>query len=364
MSQNIHLVIVCGGKSVEHEVSLNSALRILREIKNEPYKVSLIAIDKQGTWHACNPTNLIPRSDNHELLEIVEGLPVQMIKLQETEAMQLINSSTEQVVFFPISHGTIGEDGSIQGLFEVLNLPYVGANVLGSAIGMDKDISKRLLMQAGIYVAPFKTLRAISEAPSFQEAVDLFGLPFFIKPASKGSSVGVSKVKKEAEYFEALEKAFSVDEKVLIEQFMQGREIEVAVLGSQNPITSLPGEVAVTQDFYTFEAKYLSNYGTEYICPAKSLTPDDMEEVRKLAIEVYKTLECEGLARVDFFFTNDGKWVANEINTLPGFTPKSMYPMLFAPSGITVPMIVKELIQEALARHERKKKLKFSFQSV
>ena len=363
MSKKTHLILICGGKSVEHEVSLISALRILREIQNESYRVSLVAIDKQGTWHECKPGELLPRSDNAELLEIQEGLPVQTIRLKEEQALELISDTDEQVVVFPISHGTIGEDGSIQGLLEVLNLPYIGANVLGSAIGMDKDISKKLLTQAGIPVSPSRTVRAIQEAPSFKEIVTLFGLPFFVKPASKGSSVGVSKVKQESEYLDALEKAFSVDEKVLIEQFMQGREIEVAILGGQNPRVSLPGEVVVTQEFYTFEAKYLSNFWTQYLCSAQ-LSPDDIQEVQKLAVEAYRALECEGLARVDFFFTKDGKWIANEINTLPGFTPKSMYPMLFAASGITVPMIVKELISQALLRHERKKNLKSSLQSV
>ena len=254
-------------------------------------------------------------------------------------------------VIFPIIHGTLGEDGSLQGLLAFANLPYVGSAVLGSAVCMDKDLCKRLLMQAGITVAPYIAVKAVAdEAALFEQASTQLGLPLFIKPASQGSSVGVSKVTNAAEFSAGLALAFRYDRKVLIEQAIVGREIECAILGNDQPQASVCGEVLTQDQFYSYDAKYIDGQ-SRTVVPAEM--PKEIEaQIQAVALRTFAALECEGLARVDVFLTPDNQIVVNEVNTLPGFTNISMYPQLWQASGLNYSDLISNLIDLALQRHQ------------
>lgn len=255
-------------------------------------------------------------------------------------------------MIFPIIHGTLGEDGALQGLLKILELPFVGSDVLSSAICMDKDITKRLLQAAGIAVAPFLTVQAYNPNEyNFQEVQDILGLPLFIKPANQGSSVGVSKVENEQEFLIALDEAFKYDNKVLIEKSIKGREIECAVLGNYAPQASVCGEVIVKTDFYSYDAKYIDNQSSEVVIPA-IISEQASQKIREISIKAFKVLGCLGLARVDFFLTEYDEIILNEVNTLPGFTNNSMYPKLWEASGIGYAELITKLIELALERHE------------
>ena len=263
-------------------------------------------------------------------------------------------------VVFPVLHGPYGEDGTVQGMLKLFDIPFVGGDVLGSAVGMDKDVMKRLLRDAVITIGDYRVvLRHRRADPSYEEVRDALGLPLFVKPANLGSSVGISKVGTEAEYEAALDEAFLYDTKVVVEAFIEGREIEVAVLGNEEPIASLPGEITPHHDFYSYEAKYIDDKGAGLQIPAE-LTEALVSEVQALAVESFQTLYCEGMARVDFFLTPDDQFVMNEINTIPGFTRISMFPKLFEASGISYPDLIDRLVKLALARHERQQGLKTS----
>ena len=264
-------------------------------------------------------------------------------------------------VIFPVLHGPFGEDGTVQGLFKLANVPFVGASVLGSAVGMDKDVMKRLLRDAGIRTARFVVLeRSASAETEFEDLQHQLGLPFFIKPANLGSSVGIHKVKDKEQFVRAVEDAFRYDSKILIEEFVPGREIECSVLGNEKPMASLPGEIIPRHEFYSYEAKYMDENGAFLEIPAK-LPADIIKEVQDIAIKAFKALCCEGMARVDFFLRDNREVVVNEINTIPGFTKISMYPKLWEASGISYADLIDRLIQLALERFEREKKLKTSF---
>lgn len=257
-------------------------------------------------------------------------------------------------IVFPILHGPWGEDGTIQGLFELIDLPYVGSGVLASSLGMDKHFTKTVFAQAGIPVAPWHTVSALdwaSNPEAARAAVAQLGLPVFVKPARAGSSVGVSKVAAVDELAAALETAFAEDDKALIESTLLGRELEVAVLGGrpgQPARASVAGEVVVSgRDFYDFEAKYLGGAGIELVCPA-ALTAEELSSMQTLAVRAFDSIGAEGLSRVDFFLTPEG-WVINEINTMPGFTPISMFPSCWLNSGLSYPELITELIEVALA---------------
>ncbi len=263
-------------------------------------------------------------------------------------------------VIFPIVHGTLGEDGCLQGLLRMADLPFVGSDVLGSAVCMDKDISKRLLRDAGIAVTPFITLNRNNAArTSFDMAVGKLGLPMFVKPANQGSSVGVSKVNDEAEYHAAVELALGFDEKVLVESAVHGREIECAVLGNEHPIASGCGEIVVSSGFYSYDSKYIDDQAAQVVVPA-DISVQASERIRRLAVEAFEVLGCAGLARVDVFLTEDGEVLINEINSLPGFTRISMYPKLWQAAGMSYSELVSRLIELALERHAGRKGLKIS----
>ncbi|MBM7553122.1 D-alanine--D-alanine ligase [Thalassobacillus pellis] len=359
-NKKIRVGIIFGGKSAEHEVSLQSAKNIVDAIDKDTYEVTLIGIDKQGKWHLNNTSQylineedpkLIALNKTNQHIAVVPGTEEdQLVKLDQAQALEQLD------VIFPILHGTLGEDGSMQGMLRLANIPYVGANVLGSAVCMDKDIAKKLLKAAGLNVAKSLTCKS-GDTVSFHDVKNKLGIPFFIKPASQGSSVGVSKVYEESDFEKALSDAFAYDNKVLIEENIDGREIECSVLGNEDPIASMPGEILPQGDFYSYETKYIDESGAILEIPAK-VSEEEVDLIQRTAVQVFKELECEGMARVDFFMKKDGSLVVNEVNTLPGFTKISMYPKLWEISGISYPELIHRLISLGIERHERDSKLK------
>ncbi|SFB05584.1 D-alanine--D-alanine ligase [Lentibacillus halodurans] len=354
--------IIFGGKSAEHEVSLQSAKNIVDAIDKDQYDVVLIGIDKQGKWHINDKSSYLINAENPKLIQLNKSNEAVAIVPGETDH-QLVKAADAGMLdqldaVFPIVHGTLGEDGSLQGMMRIANLPFVGTSVLGSAICMDKDIAKRLLKAAGIKVADGLAFsRAKRDQIDFSEVKEQVGVPMFVKPANQGSSVGVSKVSTKAEFDQAVDEAFQYDQKVVIEETLVGREIECAVLGNDEPKSSLPGEILPQTEFYSYESKYIDETGAVLEIPAE-LSDDEIEKLQKTAVEAFKALECEGLARVDFFLTEDGEVYVNEVNTLPGFTRISMYPKLWELSGIAYPELIDHLIELAIERHEQNSKLK------
>jgi D-alanine-D-alanine ligase len=363
--RKIRLGILCGGRSAEHEVSLTSAASIIAALDKNKYEIQVIGIDKNGAWHMQDTECTFLHASDPKL--------IQLCRREETVSFvasphrkEIVSSSTQRSleldVIFPILHGTYGEDGTLQGLLKMAQIPFVGAGVLGSAVGMDKDVMKRLLSQAGIPTPRFLVVHSHQrEKVSFEGIVHQFGLPFFIKPANLGSSVGISKVKKVQEFSHAMQFAFRFDRKVIIEEFIQGREFECAVLGNEHPLASLPGELIPTHDFYSYEAKYLDAQGAHFKIPAE-LPVDMCARIQAMAVQAFQVLCCEGMARVDFFLQENGVLFVNEINTIPGFTSISMYPKLWAVSGMPYSTLLDRLIELAIDRFEKEKLLSVAYE--
>ena len=356
--------IVFGGKSAEHEVSLQSAKNIVEAIDKTRFEVVLLGIDKQGQWHISDAQNYLLNA--HDPAHIaLRPSDITLAHIPGKAHQQMINAASGQPldaidVIFPIVHGTLGEDGSLQGMLRMANLPFVGSDVLGSAACMDKDVTKRLLRDAGLSIAPFVTLtRRTRDSFSFDEIKAKLGLPLFVKPANQGSSVGVSKVNSAEQYQQAVALAFEFDHKVVVEQGIQGREIECAVLGNDDPQASTCGEIVLNSEFYAYDTKYIDDNGAKVVVPA-AISADVNDKIRHVAIEAYQTLGCSGMARVDVFLTENNDVVINEINTLPGFTNISMYPKLWQASGLDYTSLITRLIELALERHEADKALKTS----
>ncbi|MHC8346063.1 D-alanine--D-alanine ligase [Pseudomonas sp. RT6P73] len=356
--------IIFGGRSAEHEVSLQSAKNIVDALDRSRFEPVLIGIDKQGHWHLNDPSNFLLNQENPALIALNQSNR-ELAVVPGKASQQLVETSGQELldhvdVIFPIVHGTLGEDGCLQGLLRMADLPFVGSDVLGSAVCMDKDISKRLLRDAGIAVTPFVTLnRASAARTGFAEVQGKLGLPLFVKPANQGSSVGVSKVNDEAEYMAAVELALGFDEKVLIESAVSGREIECAVLGNEDAIASGCGEIVVRSGFYSYDSKYIDAQAAEVVVPA-NISLDASERIRALAVEAFQVLGCSGLARVDVFLTDSGEVLINEINSLPGFTRISMYPKLWQATGMTYSELVSRLIDLALEKHKARQALKIT----
>lgn len=353
--------VIFGGRSAEHEVSLQSAKNIVDALDRERFEPVLIGIDKEGRWHLNDASDYLLNQENPALialnrsnreLAVVPGKAEQ--QLVETGSRQLLDHVD---VIFPIVHGTQGEDGCLQGLLRMADIPFVGSDVLGSAICMDKDVSKRLLRDAGIAITPFITLTRTNAARTpFAEAQRKLGLPMFIKPANMGSSVGVSKVEDEAAYDEAVRLALAFDDKVLVEAAVKGREIECAVLGNDQPIASGCGEIVVGSGFYSYDSKYIDEDAAKVVVPA-DIPAEAGERIRQLAVDAFIALECSGLARVDVFLTDSGEVLVNELNSLPGFTRISMYPKLWQAAGMTYSELVSRLIDLAIERHAARRNL-------
>ena len=348
--EKLNLGILYGGQSTEHEVSMRSAESVLGALDREKYNIHLIHISKQGEWILADQSERIEAltdGDNGVRLSIVPSQ--QFVSEKGTHHLDAV---------LPILHGTAGEDGIIQGVLEMIGVPYAGCNVRSSAVCMDKDMTKRLLKLEGINVADWVVFHHGEKDAVDYAAVEAdLGLPMFIKPVNQGSSVGVSKVTDEQTFHEALALAFEFDTKVMVESAVQGREIEVSVLGNTDLTVSVPGEIVANTEFYSYESKYIDESGAALEIPAKLEQPI-AEKIRQTARTVYRTLDCEGMARVDVFLSEDGEVIVNEVNTLPGFTSISMYPKLLEASGISYPELLGRLVGLAVERHRLNSRLK------
>ncbi len=356
--------IIFGGKSAEHEVSLQSAKNIIEAIDKNHYEPVLIGIDKEGIWHLSDSQDYLLNSANPKLIALNSTEEKISITPGAKEKQIIVNDNYRPEgnidVAFPVLHGPFGEDGSIQGLLKLANIPFVGASVLSSAVSMDKDIMKRVLRDDKIPIADFLCFtKAQQNQIDFKVLSDKLRLPLFIKPANLGSSIGISMVQNEVELKKAIEMAFKFDRKIIIEENIKGREIECAVLGNDYPIASIPGEVKsdAAHDFYSYEAKYIDEKGSILEIPA-NLNEDIINNIKLMSIKVFKALCCEGMARVDFFLKPDDSIIVNEINTIPGFTKISMYPKLWEASGKNYTQLITELIELAVQRYEEEKELK------
>ena len=347
MNKKINIGLICGGTSGEHEVSLISAYNIQAALNREKYNVLLIGIDKNGGWYLGSNENFLKNVENVRKVSFDTELPTRLPQRNQTDQCESSDILSEVDVFFPITHGKLGEDGALQGLLELIGKPYVGADVYGSAICMDKDVTKRLLREYGIPIAKYQMLRKHEEL-KFEDAVKNLGDTLFVKPCREGSSLGVSKVRTSEEYIEALREAFAADRKVLVEEAVSGREIECSVLGNDSPeAASVLGEIAPMHEFYSYEAKYVDERGADLIIPAE-IDLEVSKNIRQTAVEAFQITECRGMARVDFFLNNDNTYILNEINTLPGFTNISMYPKLWEASGLSYSELLESLIDLAL----------------
>lgn len=364
MTKKLNIGILFGGKSAEHEISLISAQNIINSLDQKKYNLVLIGINKKGNWFlqdknfSLNPNNpkKIKLLKSNKQLSIIPGE-------NKGQLMQIKNKKTIHLdAIFPILHGTYGEDGTIQGMLKLLNIPFVGVDLLGSAICMDKDITKKLLTQANIPNAKFLTFTKEDEVKiNFLKIKKELNLPLFIKPANMGSSIGINKAHNQKEFDLAIQEAFKYDSKIIIEEYIKGKEIECAILGNKNPQASLPGEIITAENkFYSYDAKYVDEQGAILQAPA-NLSKTKIKKVQELALKAFQVLECEGMARVDMFLTSSDKLYINEINTIPGFTSISMYPKLWEKTGISSTKLIDNLIYLALQRFKKQNKLKTNF---
>jgi len=367
--KKIRVAVLYGGRSGEHEVSLQSAASVINFLDRDRFEIIPVAIDKQGRWH-LNDISLL---EGKKSLPVFKDTPKVMLPPNPSDsgsgsALITLGESGEARgidVVFPVMHGPLCEDGTIQGLLELADLPYVGCGVLASAVSMDKEITKRLARDAGIPIVPYISLRHDSwkkgKAQAATRIEEQLGYPVFIKPANLGSSVGVHKVKDPGSLETALEDAFNYDRKVLVEAAVNAREIEVSVLENletgEDPLVSVPGEVDPTHEFYSYEAKYLDENGAALIIPAK-LDPEQTKRAQEIGRKVFVLLECEGMARVDLFLDRaTNEFFFNELNTIPGFTSISMYPKLWEASDLPYQQLLSRLIDLAIARHQKKQML-------
>ncbi|MGH9377998.1 MAG: D-alanine--D-alanine ligase family protein [Terriglobia bacterium] len=372
MPKKIRLGILFGGRSGEHEVSLESAASVLKAIDRKKYDVAPIGITREGRWvlgsalSESSPKALAGVFQSGKAIAPPADPTRRELAPLPSPSRAVRNTGALDVVF-PILHGTFGEDGTIQGLLELAGIPYVGAGVLGSATGMDKDIMKRLFRDAGLPVVPWILLLRSELNPGHARArrrvASTIGYPVFVKPANLGSSVGISKVHGQGELQAALELAGKYDRKIIVEKAIDAREIECAVLGNDAPQASVPGEVVPVNEFYDYQAKYVQE-GSQLIIPAK-LGAARTRKVQQLAIRAFKAIDCAGMGRVDFLMDRKtGKLYVNEINTIPGFTSISMYPKLWEASGVPYAKLIDRLIEFALERHREKSGTQYDYKEL
>jgi D-alanine-D-alanine ligase len=364
----IRIGIIFGGRSGEHEVSLESARSVLAALNPQRYEVVQIGIDHDGAWYTGPGALDALRSGRADGLPRAALLPIPAAcgpyTLIASGAGQISELAGELDVVFPILHGTFGEDGALQGLLELADLPYVGAGVLGSAVGMDKGIFKDVMRANAVPVVEWMVTsrREIENnlAQVLQQATGLGSFPLFVKPANLGSSVGVSRCLNRADLVEGLAEAARFDRRILIERGVNGREIEVSVLGNENPQASIPGEILPSREFYSYESKYVDG-ASRLLIPAP-ISPELARKVQELAVKAYRAIDCAGMARVDFLLDRDtDELYLNEVNTLPGFTSISMYPKLWEASGLPYPALVDRLVDLALERKAERDRLERRF---
>jgi D-alanine-D-alanine ligase len=338
--QRTHVLLLFGGESAEHEISVASARNIFAALDDSKFEISLGYIDRDGKWWLV---------DSIDDVAMLHGKP-QLVPVPGTKQFITVPNTTvlHPDVLLPILHGTYGEDGSVQGLAALLHIPIAGPGITGAVLTIDKDITKRLLRLADINVVDWVTYRVGDDMPDFNELTEKLGNPVFIKPARAGSSVGVSRVTNKEEFKLAINEAKAYDSKLLVERAASGRELEVAVLGNKHPKATVAGEIKANADFYTYYAKYDPSSAAEVIIPAEGVDEETQSRLKDLALKAYGLLECKGMARVDFFLADNGEIIINELNTIPGFTNISMYPKLWRYEGMRYNELIEELISLAL----------------
>jgi D-alanine-D-alanine ligase len=356
------IALIFGGNSAEHEVSLRSAKNIADALDKDKFTPMLIGISKEGSWYRFADMTVFQNTKIVDNALPASAEPVALMAVKGKAVLYSLKDHSQSQIdcAFPILHGTMGEDGTIQGLFKMVKLPFVGCGVWSSAAGMDKEIMKRLLADAKIPNAKYILLTP-QNTPKYDDIVAKLGSPFFIKPANAGSSVGVHKVKSATDFAAQLKDSFQFDTKVLAEEFIQGRELECSVMGhNQSPKASLPGEVIPQHDFYSYEAKYVDDNGAIIKIPAE-LTKEQISAVQKMAEKTFTVMGCDGLTRVDFFMKSNGDLYINEINTIPGFTKISMYPKMWEATGVTYKDLITQLINLGFEKFADDSKLKMSY---
>ncbi|MFA6098434.1 MAG: D-alanine--D-alanine ligase family protein [Patescibacteria group bacterium] len=368
MAKKIRIGVIFGGRSGEHEVSIASAESVIKALDEKKYEVVPIGITKQGTWLTQNnPLKILKKGSFKaaDTLKIItpDSTKKSLVAIKGAKGITKPITEKKLDVVFPVLHGTFGEDGTIQGLLELADIPYIGANVLASAVGMDKTIQKIIFKNSGLPVVPFVffTKYEFKNNKIFVfKKISGLGYPIFIKPANLGSSVGISKVKNFNELNEAINLAFLYDKKIIAEKaVLKPREIEIAVLGNDNPSASLPGEVFASNEFYDYDAKYVD--GKSQINIPADLPKDLSSKLRKYAINAFKSIDCSGMARVDFLLGNQNKIYLSEVNTIPGFTSISMYPKLWQATGLSYDKLIEKLITLAIEKHREKSDLSTSY---
>ena len=353
-TERINLIVLFGGQSAEHDVSRVTAVHVLRAVDPDRYAITAVGISRDGEWLLAESATAVlgPATDP---LALPDGLPVDGRPTSATPVLASAVASGPTVVL-PLLHGPLGEDGTVQGMLELADVPYVGSGVLGSALAMDKAMAKHVLAQHGIAQSRWLSFTDHEAGAAIvDEIIGTLGLPVFVKPANMGSSVGVTKAKSRRELADAIDLALSYDERVVVEEAIVGREIEVAVLGNEHPRASVPGEIVPGHEFYDYEDKYLDD-GARLLVPAP-LGAAEQVAVQGLALDVFRALRCEGMARIDFLYEEGGRgFLCNEANTIPGFTPISMYPKLWEASGVPYAELIDELVRLAVVRHGRRRR--------
>ncbi|MED1472603.1 D-alanine--D-alanine ligase [Bacillus salipaludis] len=355
------LGLLYGGKSAEHKVSMQTAMAVIRALDLEKFEIHPIYINEEGQW--VKGAQLQAPVENVKELEFTGGDELSPLSLAPALFEGNKQEQASLDVIFPLLHGPNGEDGTVQGLLELLNLPYAGNGVLASAAGMDKVMMKNVFAQAGLsqvnFVAFIKSEWQKEKEVAYAKVEEALGYPCFVKPANLGSSVGISKCRNRAELETAFAEAFQFDRKVIIEEGVTAREIEVGILGNDEPECSVAGEIVPKKDFYDYKAKY-EDGETALIIPAE-ITEDEYKQIKAMAIQAFKALDCSGLVRADFFLTKDGRALINEVNTMPGFTPFSMFPLLWKHTGVEYPQLIERLVNLAKERHNEKQQIKYTF---
>ncbi len=352
------LVLICGARSTEHEVSLASAFNIAKAVNKDKYNLFVVGIDKSGVWRQYDADNFVDNPTDFKRIKLGQPISGRLAVTQSSDEFYDVEDNGRVVfradVIFPAVLGNYAEDGTIQGLLRMMDVPFTTPDVLASAVGMDKEVTKRLLTQAGIKNAKFVLVRKNLPWPNYEEIKEQLGDVLFVKASNNGSSVGVYKVSDAESFTEALEKAFRYDVKVLVEEAIKGRELEISVMGpiGSAKASSAAGEIIPKKagEFYSYDTKYVHSDNADLVAPAK-LDPQELELLQETAIKACEAIECEGFARVDFFIKENGEAYVNEINTMPGFTNISMFPRLWAESGVSYPELVDGLIELAFERY-------------
>jgi D-alanine-D-alanine ligase len=365
MKNKISLAVIIGGKSPEHTISLRSGRSVVQALDHEKYEVSVVGISKVGVWFLQDADDFLVDPDDNVKITLKPSETKVFLDTDGKKTFLYNRKNNRKIkkidVAFPVIHGSYGEDGVIQGLFRTVNVPFVGVDLMASSVGMDKDIAKRLWRDANIPIAAFEVIDLSNKNKvRYENIVKKLGLPLFVKPANAGSSVGVNKVTNKDEFKAAVKDGFLYDRKLLIEEAITGIEVECAVLGNEFPEGSVIGGIMPTEQFYSYDAKYISSTGAKLMIPAP-ISPEVADLIKTTAIKAFRCIGAEGLSRVDFFLKPDNSIVINEINTMPGFTSISMYPKLWEAAGLPYSQLLDRLIDLAIDRHRSIKKLKTSW---